>query len=131
MKNREIKIRVWDEEEKTMSFPMPIAMLAGYILGVKERKENGLGHEIYLQWTGQTDKNSKEICEGDIIEIEFVGRCWVKWMEDASAFFLVSPDNKVATPLLSQHTLNYIVRGNIYQHPELLTWKKKFSKETN
>lgn len=79
---------------------------------------------IFMQFTGLTDKNGKEIYEGDIVT--FIG--WrnrvVTWQpEGCYAGWFAVDDKKPDRPLgiYSGEEPNTIeVLGNIYENPELL-----------
>lgn len=76
-------------------------------------------HWVFSQWTGLKDKNSREICEGDVVrygelpyqimEIKFETDKWEESYYHYSGF--VFPDGED----------NLEIIGNIYEHPDLLT----------
>jgi len=76
------------------------------------------------QYTGQKDKNKKEIYEGDILRFSEVDTAVVEWNEKYS-YFMVKPiqDYYFDSDVLG-HTLEYNnnveIIGNIYDNPELL-----------
>lgn len=120
--NREIKFRAWNGAE--MSEPFNITSIT------KDDKYSGVVHEyrgmmdesfFYLyecqimQFTGLTDKNGKEIYEGDCFvdtngyfrKVEFSGF-------EIYPFFAGSPDRATLLP----NDIEII--GNIYENPELI-----------
>ena len=75
---RDIKFRKWDRKNKHMGKP--------YTFG-EDRWYKGCKDDIYMEYTGLNDVNSKEIYEGDIVkaplddlsekgEIKFINGCW-------------------------------------------------------
>lgn len=91
-------------------------------------------HLYIEQYTGLTDKNGKEICEGDIVNVIGIGIAQVidspsgEWMlyyrrepdEINNGFVSVVPKNK-PSGLWKTNTTSYIeVIGNIHENPELL-----------
>ncbi len=116
---REIKFRAWDKKYNTM--------LNWATLGQTLHP----GFEL-MQFTGMTDKNVKEIYEGDIVKIgshyegdhlirEYVGE--VCFMDCG---FVLFKDKKYKEEL-DNNCFNerVVVIGNIYENPELLNEKKK------
>lgn len=61
---REIKFRIWHEKVKIMSNAITIWELQ---LPGREVDEDG----FFMQYTGLKDKEGTEICEGDIIYLEY------------------------------------------------------------
>jgi uncharacterized phage protein (TIGR01671 family) len=127
--NREIKFRAWIERQNKM---VDVDVLAiGQCTWGCETGKQGINlaaqpHIPVMQYTGLKDKNGKDIYEGDIIQFaekyfyvvkyedaKFVGyhanNDWGKW---GDLYKLGEPDFK---------KYNYVITGNIYQNPELLT----------
>lgn len=119
MKQREIKFRAWDSDEKYMQydFQSPTRPPADYVV---------------MQYTGLKDKNGKEIYEGDICKMKFGGigdefLISIRWdwsganwqFNDHTSFDdgvgLGKWDFKVGIANDSE------IIGNIYENPELLT----------
>lgn len=77
--------------------------------------------ETVGQWTGLTDKNGKEIYEGDIMPVWEKGQesCY-KVIYDGDCFMLSMLDSKQGSYPLSTKTRICEVKGNIHDNPELL-----------
>lgn len=118
-KTREIKFRAWDNKNKMF------AMFGFHIIGettvfdcIKQYNlEECLELEI-TQYTECTDKNDKEIYEGDIVEYTFpngsVLKGVVSWI--AGMFVLDFPDQTDSGPIGFLMTENLKVIGNIYEN---------------
>lgn len=125
--NREIKFRVWDNQEKEMR---EVAMLrwedgrlsriAGYWKGTRNNgwtdydpAENK--YEL-MQFTGLTDKNRKEIYEGDIVKWRYMeeGRGVVKYSDDYASY---EPFNQLRWEAVSK---TFEIIGNVFENPNLL-----------
>lgn len=123
---RPIKFRAWDENKKQMIFGGSITAWLQAFLEQGRPRSGGVRQTIhkdlhFLQFTGLTDKNGKEIYEGDVVghdtveykddfaEVKFVDGCfYAEFRYDGRTWFeLVSRDR-------------IIVIGNIYENPELL-----------
>lgn len=136
MKPNRFKFRAWDYTHKKMMFDVyPLRVVAGkeeiYIPSVNFSK-NGEGHDAVLtmqgnfsscmQSTGLTDKNGKEIFEGDIVQLDKDCDGWwggeVKYSEEEALFF-IEHDSFEDWNLVA----DYKIIGNIYENPNLLDAK--------
>jgi hypothetical protein len=122
--NREIKFRVWDKETEVMKvlgglYPYQDEQTVGgevFYEGEKTSKYFPEECEV-MQYVGLTDKNGREIYEGDIIQHHDhhgnIARGVVRWDERDAAF----------TPgvgLMSEASQWLEVVGTVYESPELL-----------
>lgn len=117
---REIKFRIWDNEEKTMIENKDIYSLnfGEYIyfssVSVGGFIWNDCDYQL-MQYTGLKDKNGKEIYEGDILlccELEINGTVFFN-----EGCFRVQWENCIED--LYENCDVYEVIGNIYENPEL------------
>ncbi len=123
---RKIKFRVWNG----LKMEADINVMAGslgvfYVQGMDETDSASLSTFntkypdgiVEMQFTGSTDKNNKDIYEGDIIgNKKRIGV--VCWNEKNSRYWIETNDKLNDWFLLSS---KYEVLGNIYENPELLT----------
>lgn len=117
---REIKFRAWDKKENSMS------CFYGFTLNTDEELKAHIDC-IVMQFTGLTDKNGKEIYEGDIMRYtigEQSSVSFVVWSLDGWRFnsYMVGGsmglyDCVSANP--RKHEKAEII-GNMYESPELL-----------
>jgi uncharacterized phage protein (TIGR01671 family) len=127
--NREIKFKIWDKEQGKFYEPVFEAykgnlheLLITTSGELCERTlDPALRHEScfpdryeLMQFTGLTDKNGKEIYEGDIIE-EGV----VIWHDEYCGFFVKENNPSNLHTALYTIPLPFVV-GNIYENQELL-----------
>ena len=129
---REIKFRAWHKKRKRWYHVShwhkgdavdSITNLAGF-----NRDETlFVGEDIALmQYTGQEDKNGKEIYEGDIGKprSRFTSTLWVAYWDERVCQFRVCANGD--RQFDKTHTVDWIdeVIGNIYENPELLGTKE-------
>lgn len=125
--NRERKYRAWDG---ISMYHSPALSEGAHHLASWFEAHSSLGftgkESVFMDWSGMADNNGKDIYEGDIIQFaekffyvvkyedaKFVGyhanNDWGKWGDLY----------KLGEPGFNKY--NYVVIGNIYQNPELLT----------
>jgi len=130
---REIKFRVWDKQAMAM-FPVAAihfgdngdaltitieAAPKGQYYKALVDRENG---EL-MQYTGEKDKDGRDIYEGDILDVEGEGRFTVAW--DTFEDCCVRGWTWMLVPAIYRGTVAYradeaMVVGNIYDNPELV-----------
>lgn len=121
-KQRELKFRAWDGVDY-MSSPFSL-------LDIVSRKVGFTNDAHIMQFTGLTDKNGKEIYEGDVIEdcltrmkyeVKF-GRC-AKYA--FNGWYCENAGYDYMTQLNGDYDIwtntGIVIIGNIYETPDLLT----------
>ena len=139
--SRTIKFRCWDQKDKKYLLPekqgfviLPTSPSFGVTLPYENRSNPGnidedcidwadadliMGRYELEQYTGLTDKNGKEIYEGDIVQLLKGGTTYeVAWMDkDGGWWFCFSfNDNHYET----LYHADFEVIGNIHENGELL-----------
>ena len=75
-----------------------------------------------MQFTGLTDKNGKEIYEGDIIAMDGEPICPITFQD--GCFQMIMSENQGMNPVSQFKLKMYEVIGNIYENSDLLEVKK-------
>ena len=123
--NRPIKFRVWDKRE-TKGMSTRNMLYDAQLHHFWQDFVDYPGYEL-MQYTGLTDKNGKEIYEGDIVQynqnssydnMDFI----TKWSDDKLGFIFQSNSGEQLvnqTPHLNRFKHLEVV-GNIFENSELL-----------
>jgi len=123
--NRLIKFRVWDKRE-TKGMSTQNMLYDAQLHHLWQDFVDYPGYEL-MQYTGLTDKNGKDIYEGDIVQynqnssydnMDFIA----KWSDDKLGFIFQSNSGEQLvnqTPHLNRFKHLEVV-GNIFENPELL-----------
>lgn len=124
------RYRAWDKKLKEM-VQVDALVFEEQIIKATYKNENvvkeDLKNYVLMQSTGLTDKNGKEIFEGDIIAIEVED---IEAPINAKVFcnneigvlmFHAFEDNEDVpmVELLEDNSVAFAVAGNIWEHPEL------------
>lgn len=127
---REIKFRIWVPKHKDMHYE-PVNGLTMPINLIFQDYDEGV---VFMQYTGMKDKNSKEVYEGDILEIESYDMQsddeendgWTKkikvveWDDNYCGFKPFCWSCSCEDRFYAYKFRNPLVIGNIYENPELL-----------
>jgi uncharacterized phage protein (TIGR01671 family) len=111
--NRPIKFRAWDKEEKVMLDMPPLDTASLFSIGYLSKRP--VSFEI-MQFTGLTDKNGKEIYEGDVVKSSQTDNLFdVLWVEDSAAFKILERKNGKKWMFGYDARQKFEVVGNIYE----------------
>lgn len=129
--SRVIKFRAWHKQEQKLYQVVGTFRNMVYLSPSEESLTvvDVVNVEL-MQFTGLTDKNGKDIYEGDIVDLTCLGyggtyskRVQVLWADFRWWFQTTQPDTRGRIEALwveSKWQSQCEVIGNIYEHPELL-----------
>ena len=111
--NRPIKYRFWRDGKMQQAH-----QLNAYINTDNNFSGDG---EILMQFTGLTDKNGKEIYEGDIVDVDdYSNGAYFGINQPRKRITIQYQDLSVGIGFHILHKNNAEIIGNIYENPELL-----------
>ena len=123
---REIKFRAWDNVRNIMFYPDEIWFKSDLSWNCINRV-NGFAicetdnlSGVAMQYTGITDKNGKEIYEGDVVNLSGGKRVFEIFN---NCFWLIHENRKWKFPIhmiTEEYLKEAEIIGNIYENPELL-----------
>lgn len=120
---RDIKFRAWDKEKH--KFETFYLIHAHSIITTLEIPSNGRWKNLsdFEQFTGLTDKNGREIYEGDIVadgdKILYVKYSWY-----LAGFVLYENKKELEGCYILRYDKSQEVIGNIHENPELLVGRR-------
>lgn len=125
--NNQTKFKVWDKLAQHMIYPDK-GYQQHYILDLNGRfhnLQNGSGGDDYVvqEYTGLTDSNDKEICEGDILIYKTGVNGQVLYEVDQGAYIFQwkrNGPNQNYINLNCDVAFESVIVGNIFENSELL-----------
>lgn len=125
---KKTKFRAWDKKNKVMIYD--VQNTHDYTPTTCENFGDLLEDEDYevMQFTGLYDENGREIYEGDIVEVTNLDGDYVfevGIVEFITPKFVLRNLKKDGSNLIIREGTKSIVKGNIYESPELLTKENK------
>ena len=127
---RELKFRAWYKPEKKMIYNIQNEFEERIELGMDCFSDYLKNNDFIVnQFTGRTDKESKDIYEDDILLIIGQGYFRVTWDRDNCKFYLLPLEDYLdKMPLDRSWEIDYEVEGNIHENKDLLEYIEKDQK---
>ena len=117
---RELKFRVWSEEDKEYRTDCDVFKLFHGKTGCPATIYSDEGDRFDIeQYTGLKDKNGKPIYDGDIVDDGYSNICEIRWREKCAGFKAVNENDGYATNVWFVSKYGEVI-GNIHENPELL-----------
>lgn len=114
-------LKRYAEKYETILYHHQCNMEPSWTVNISPEEYYGDGDLVIEQFTGLLDKNGKEVYEGDLVEVEDVGRFEVKWYDEIASFlFKPNMQMKYHPPFNSYQMSVCEVIGNAQENPELL-----------
>lgn len=114
---RKIKFRAWEDGKMRRVDSFTWEEDWNYDVDLAKAAEP---YAILMQFTGLTDKNGKEIYEGDVLGADHTPNTYTVQWDDAKSGWSVDGCTGYLRAWLNSWTLPLEVIGNIYENKELL-----------